>query len=99
MTDLFALSEKIIDQGITDEPTNRINFELSELLDGLAMVEAFSHSIIFKTGDGLVVFDTSNEQGGKPGRLISDPPEKPLTVFQKRGRTKLKTDRQKRFVL
>jgi alkyl sulfatase BDS1-like metallo-beta-lactamase superfamily hydrolase len=28
------------------------------------MVEAFSHSILFKTDDGLVVFDTSGAQGG-----------------------------------
>jgi len=64
MTDLFALSEKIIDQGITDIPTNRINLELSVLLDDIAMVEAFSHAIIFKTEEGLVVFDTGNEQVG-----------------------------------
>ncbi len=64
MTDLFALSEKIIDQGITDIPTNRINLELSVLLDDIAMVEAFSHAIVFKTEEGLVVFDTGNEQVG-----------------------------------
>jgi alkyl sulfatase BDS1-like metallo-beta-lactamase superfamily hydrolase len=28
------------------------------------MVEAFSHSILFETDDGLVAFDTSNPQGG-----------------------------------
>ena len=32
------------------------------------MVEAFSHSILFKTGEGLVVFDTSNLQGS--GRVV-----------------------------
>lgn len=64
MTDLFALSDKIIDQGLVDTPTNRINLELSILLDEIAMVEAFSHSIVFRTGDGLVVIDTGNEQVG-----------------------------------
>jgi alkyl sulfatase BDS1-like metallo-beta-lactamase superfamily hydrolase len=29
------------------------------------VVEAFSHCIVFKTDDGLVTFDTSNEHGGK----------------------------------
>lgn len=66
MSDLFYLSEKIIDRGDTEIPTNRINLELSVLLDDIAMVEAFSHSIVFRTGEGLVVVDTGNEQvGGK----------------------------------
>lgn len=68
MADLLGLSSKIIDEGINDGsvgPVNRINFELSELNDGIAMVEAFSHSVLFKTDDGLVVFDTSGKQGGK----------------------------------
>jgi alkyl sulfatase BDS1-like metallo-beta-lactamase superfamily hydrolase len=64
MSDLFALSEEIIDQGKTDIPTNRINLELSVLLDDIAIVEAFSHSIVFRTSEGLVVIDTGNEQVG-----------------------------------
>jgi len=43
---------------------NRINHELSVLADDIAMVEAFSHCIVFRTDDGLVAFDTSNERGG-----------------------------------
>ncbi|MBT4268385.1 MAG: MBL fold metallo-hydrolase, partial [Deltaproteobacteria bacterium] len=66
MTDLFALSEKAINGEINDQPFNRISLKLFELTDEIAMVEAFSHSIIFKTEEGLVVFDTSNEQCGKP---------------------------------
>ena len=46
-------------------PLNRINHQLSELGSELAVVEAFSHCIVFKTDDGLVTFDTSNEHGGK----------------------------------
>ncbi|MBU6372871.1 MAG: MBL fold metallo-hydrolase [Alphaproteobacteria bacterium] len=34
------------------------------------MVEAFSHSVVFKTDDGLVAFDTSNEHGG--GRVVEE---------------------------
>ena len=66
MADLFAMSDKILSEGVADGPINRINFELSELGNDVAMVEAFSHSIVFATDDGLVVFDTSVHQGGKP---------------------------------
>jgi alkyl sulfatase BDS1-like metallo-beta-lactamase superfamily hydrolase len=67
MADLLALSRAVIDEGKGAEavgPINRINHELSEIGDGVAMVEAFSHSILFETDDGLVAFDTSNENGG-----------------------------------
>jgi alkyl sulfatase BDS1-like metallo-beta-lactamase superfamily hydrolase len=71
MADLLAMSEAII-EGRTSAagvgPINRINHELSELADGLAMVEAFSHCILFATDDGLVAFDTSGPQGG--GRVV-----------------------------
>ena len=68
MTDLIALSTAIIDEGkSTDEagPINRINHELSEIADGVAMVEAFSHCILFETQDGLIAFDTSGPRGGR----------------------------------
>lgn len=67
MADLLAISRAAIDEGKgTDEtgPLNRINHQLSEIGDGVAMVEAFSHCILFDTDDGLVAFDTSNEHGG-----------------------------------
>lgn len=67
MADLLALSRAVIDEGQGPSetgPLNRINHELSEIGDGVAMVEAFSHSITFRTDDGLVAFDTSNEHGG-----------------------------------
>ena len=71
MTNLLKLSSDVIDGRIgTDEvgPLNRINFQLSEIADDVAMVEAFSHSILFKTEAGLVSFDTSNERGS--GRVV-----------------------------
>jgi alkyl sulfatase BDS1-like metallo-beta-lactamase superfamily hydrolase len=71
MADLLALSSSIIDEGKTTDdvgPINRINHELSVVADGVAMVEAFSHCVLFETGDGLVAFDTSGPQGG--GRVV-----------------------------
>jgi alkyl sulfatase BDS1-like metallo-beta-lactamase superfamily hydrolase len=65
MADLLEISSRIIDTGIAPGPVNRITHELSEIADGIAMVEAFSHSVLFRTDDGLVVFDTSGAQGGK----------------------------------
>lgn len=68
MTDLLSLSSGVIDGQVALEkagPLNRINHQLSELNNDLAMVEAFSHCIVFKTEDGLVAFDTSNEHGGQ----------------------------------
>ena len=68
MADLLAMSADIIDGRVAPNelgPLNRINHQLSELSNDLAVVEAFSHCIVFKTDDGLVTFDTSNEHGGK----------------------------------
>jgi hypothetical protein len=68
MADLLAMSSDIIDGRVAPNelgPLNRINHQLSELANDLAVVEAFSHCIVFKTDDGLVTFDTSNEHGGK----------------------------------
>jgi len=67
MADLIALSTAIIDGKTTTKetgPMNRINFQLSEIGDDIAMVEAFSHCILFPTDDGLVAFDTSGVNGG-----------------------------------
>ena len=71
MANLLELSSSIIDEGKTTEdvgPINRINHELSVIADGIAVVEAFSHCVLFETGDGLVAFDTSGPQGG--GRVV-----------------------------
>lgn len=67
MADLLALSTSVIDgaRSVDDVgPMNRINFQLSPIADKIAMVEAFSHCILFETDDGLVAFDTSSVQGG-----------------------------------
>ncbi len=66
MADLLALSARMIDQGIYEGPgsVNRVTSELSEVGDGIAMVEAFSHVVAFSTDDGLVLFDTSLETLG-----------------------------------
>ena len=63
-TDLLALSSRIIDDNITDERVNRVTGELSEISDDLAVVEAFSHVIAFRTGEGVVLFDTSTHAFG-----------------------------------
>lgn len=70
MADLIELSTRVIDGGSADGvgPLNRINHELSELRSDIAVVEAFSHSVVFKSDDGLVIFDTSGAAGG--GRVV-----------------------------
>ncbi len=64
MADLLKLSSRFIDTGVADEPANRLNGEISEIADGVAMIEAFSHVVLFKSEDGLVLFDTSLESFG-----------------------------------
>jgi alkyl sulfatase BDS1-like metallo-beta-lactamase superfamily hydrolase len=68
MADLLALSSRVIDGEIAADslpPINRVSNELSELADGLAVVESFSHSIVLDTGDGLVAFDASHAMTGE----------------------------------
>ncbi len=66
MTDLLELSRRMIDEGegASGGPggfgaANRINLELSEVADGVAVIESFSHVVVFDSGEGLVLFDTS----------------------------------------
>jgi alkyl sulfatase BDS1-like metallo-beta-lactamase superfamily hydrolase len=67
MSDLLDLSRRMIDEGDGSGTgsgsglgaANRVNLELSEVADGVAVVEAFSHVVAFDSGDGLVLFDTS----------------------------------------
>src|SRR5262245_60591203 len=63
MADLLALSARAIDGGIYEGPAsvNRVTGELSELADGIALVESFSHVVAFRTGEGLLLFDASLE--------------------------------------
>jgi alkyl sulfatase BDS1-like metallo-beta-lactamase superfamily hydrolase len=65
MADLLDLSARIIDSGTADEAVNRTTQELSEVADGVAVVESFSHIVAVDTGDGLVVFDASGAGTGK----------------------------------
>ncbi|MDH4168995.1 MAG: MBL fold metallo-hydrolase [Acidimicrobiia bacterium] len=66
MADLLELSSRLFDSGELTEPPNRITQELSELADDIAMVESFSHVVIFRTDDGLVLFDTSHDLTARP---------------------------------
>ncbi len=60
----LELSTRLIDESRSDVRPNRVTNELSELDDDLAIVESFSHSVVFRTGDGLVAFDSSGPQTG-----------------------------------
>jgi len=42
----------------------KVTPELSELTDGIAFIEAFSHVVAFRTGEGIVLFDASLESHG-----------------------------------
>jgi len=68
MADLLEISARIIDSGHVDQPVNRVTNELSEVADGIAMVESFSHSVALRTADGLVCFDASGAQSGQAVR-------------------------------
>ncbi|NCZ92313.1 MAG: MBL fold metallo-hydrolase, partial [Actinobacteria bacterium] len=61
----IELSNRVLDSGVVDEPVNRVTNELSELADGLAVVESFSHCAVWNSGDGLVCFDTSGAGSGR----------------------------------
>ncbi len=68
MADLLDLSARIIDSGLTDQPVNRVTNELSEVADGIAMVESFSHCVALRTDEGLVCFDASGVLTGQAVR-------------------------------
>ncbi len=65
----LELSARLIDNGDTDTQPNRVTNTLSELADGVALVESFSHCLVVDTGDGLVAFDSS---GARSGRAVVD---------------------------
>ncbi len=60
----LELSTRLIDNGIVDSPPNRVTQELTELADGIALIESFSHVVVVNTGDGLVTFDASGSASG-----------------------------------
>ena len=61
MSELLELSAAVIDEGRDVHPRdiNPISGQVSEVADGVAMVQAFSHIVTLDSGDGLVLFDTS----------------------------------------
>lgn len=61
----LELSTQVIDSGVVDQALNRVTNELSELAPDLAIVESFSHSVAWDSGDGLVCFDASGVGSGK----------------------------------
>ena len=60
----IELSTRLIDSGALDTPPNRVTQELSELADGVALIESFSHVLVVDSGDGLIAFDSSGAQSG-----------------------------------
>lgn len=58
------LSARMIDSGVADTPPNRFTQELSELAEGVAFIESFSHVVVLDTDDGLVAFDSSSAHTG-----------------------------------
>jgi alkyl sulfatase BDS1-like metallo-beta-lactamase superfamily hydrolase len=64
MTDLLDLSARIIDTGVRDVAVNRTNQQLSEVADDIAVVESFSHCVVVRTDEGLVLFDASGAGTG-----------------------------------
>ncbi len=80
MSELIDLSNRAIDSGVIDGPANRITNELSELGEDLAIVESFSHSVVLRTGDGLVAFDASGPRtGGEVADAVAAWSDQPLT--------------------
>jgi alkyl sulfatase BDS1-like metallo-beta-lactamase superfamily hydrolase len=63
MADLISLSTQIIDEGAPIFPV-RVNQELSEIADGVVVVESFSNAIALTTEEGLIVSDTSGARTG-----------------------------------
>lgn len=68
MADLLALSSQYIDNNEYpgQRNINRTSAELSEIADGIAMMEAFSHVVVLRTDAGLVLFDTSMDAFAAP---------------------------------
>ena len=60
----IELSTRLIDSGALDTPPNRVTQELSELGDGVALIESFSHVLVVDSGDGLIAFDSSGAASG-----------------------------------
>ena len=64
MDDLIDLSRQIIDDGAPIFPV-RVNNQLSEIADGVLVIESFSNVIAIVTAEGLVLSDTSGARTGE----------------------------------
>lgn len=64
MTELLERSGRFVDSGTIDGEFNPTTLGLHELADRVAMVDGFSHVVLFDTGEGLVAFDTTNPFSG-----------------------------------
>jgi len=62
--DLIELSTRIIDDGAPIFPV-RVNNQLSEIADGVLVIESFSNVIAIATEEGLVLSDTSGARTGE----------------------------------
>ena len=60
----IELSTRVIDSGVVDERLNRVDGDIWELTENVAIVESFSHCVTVNTGDGLMCFDASGAQSG-----------------------------------
>ena len=61
----LELSTVVIDSGVVTKSVNRITNEITELREGLAIVESFSHCVVLDVGDGLMCFDASGPGSGQ----------------------------------
>ena len=61
----LELSTVVIASGVVTESVNRITNEITELREGLAIVESFSHCVVLDVGDGLMCFDASGPGSGQ----------------------------------
>ena len=69
-SDLLTFANATIDREEAIGPVNRVTCQLTEFADDLAVVEAFSHVWVVRTGEGLVLFDVSGA-GTAPGALAA----------------------------
>jgi len=78
----LELSTVVIDSGVATEPVNRVTNEITELREGLAIVESFSHCVVLDVGDGLMCFDASGSGSGQGVvEAIRTWSDKPITTL------------------
>lgn len=78
MESLLELSARVIDENLSLR-TNRVTGEMSEVVPGVAMFEAFGHIVAFDTTDGLALFDTSSvTYGAGAAKALRGWREKPV---------------------